>query len=174
MTPAPLANEQLGKPVVPVNQPVEAELPPPLPQLQAGELPAVLVPPITQEMMADPVIDAVVTNFPRLGELGLDYYEAQDMSTVLYNPELVSLEQLKEADTNGTLPQIAQPLGAVSGQPPAATAPAAQNAPLATEQLPAAPAEAGLQKARVQNMAPRQVSPIQPKPVTGQLAKRPI
>lgn len=174
---SPLANESLEQPkepAIPVNKPEEATLPPPLPQLQAGEVPAVLVPPITQQMMSDPMIDAVVSNFPKLGELGLEYYEAQDLSTVLYNPDLVTAEQLKEADKNGTLAQIAQPLGAVSGEGASVASPAAQSAPLATEQLPAGPSEGQLQKARVQNLTPKQVSPVQPKPVTGQLAKRPI
>lgn len=164
------------EPVVPVNEPVAAELPPPLPQLQAGELPAVLVPPITQELMAsDPTIDAIVNNFPKLGELGIEYYEAGDLSTVLYNPASVTLEQLQEADQNGTLNQIAMPLGAAEGEQQSTPTPGPQNAPLAAEQAPAAPAsEQRLQTARVQNMAPRPVSPIQPRPVTGQLAKRPI
>lgn len=177
MTPAaPLATETLSEPVAAVNKPEEATLPPPLPQLESGEVPAVLVPPVTQELMADPVIDAVVNNFPRLGELGLAYYEASDMSTVLYNPDKITEQELQEADKNGTLAQIATPLDAFSGRQGSPATPGTQNAPLATEQLaggtPAA--EPSLQKARVQNIAPRPVSPIQPKPVTGQLAKRPI
>ncbi len=41
MTPdAPLASETLSEPVVPVNEPEAATLPPPLPQLESGELPA--------------------------------------------------------------------------------------------------------------------------------------
>lgn len=164
------------EPVVPVNEPVAAELPPPLPDLQSGKLPAVLVPPITQELMAsDPTIDAIVNNFPKLGELGIEYYEAQDMSTVLYRPDLVSEKDLQEADQNGTLSQIAVPLGAAEGPQGSSPTPGGQMAPLAAEQAPAAPAdEARLQTARVQNMAPRPISPIQPRPVTGQLAKRPI
>lgn len=163
------------EPVVPVNEPVAAELPPPLPQLQAGELPAVLVPPITQEMLAaDPVIDVIVNNFPKLGELGIEYFEASDLSTVLYNPAAVTLEQLQEADQNGTLNQIAVPLGAAEGPQGSAPTPGGEMAPLAAEQAPAPAGEARLQTARVQNMAPRPVSPIQPRPVTGQLAKRPI
>ncbi len=170
-TPQPLAPE----PVVPVNEPEVATLPPPLPQLQSGEMPAVLVPPITQELMADPVIDALVTNFPKLSDLGLEYYEASDLSSVIYNPGSVTLEQLQEADQNGTLGQIAQPLQSLEGSAGPGPAPEGQMAPLAAEQVAAPPpGEARLQSARVQNMAPRQISPIQPKPITNALGKRAI
>jgi len=171
-TPQPLDAE----PVVPVNEPEAAALPPPIPQLQAGDIPAVLVPPVTQELMADPVIDALVTNFPKLGELGLEYYEASDLSSVIYNPGSVTLEQLQEADQNGTLGQIAQPLQALEAGQGSGATPGGMQAPLAAESLPApAPAgEARLQTARVQNMAPRQISPIQPKPITNALGKRAI
>lgn len=169
--PQPLAPE----PVVPVNEPEAAALPPPIPQLQSGDIPAVLVPPVTQELMADPVIDALVTNFPKLGELGLEYYEASDLSSVIYNPSQVTAEQLAEADQNGTLGQIAQPLQALEAAQGSGAAPADMQAPLATEQLAAPPpGEARLQSARVQNMAPRQISPIQPKPITNALGKRAI
>lgn len=172
LTAQPLAPE----PVVPVNEPEAATLPPPIPQLQAGEIPAVLVPPVTQELMSDPVIDALVTNFPKLGELGLEYYEASDLSSVIYNPSQVTAEQLAEADQNGTLGQIAQPLQSLEGSAGPGAAPDGMQAPLAAESLPVPPpaGEARLQSARVQNMAPRQISPIQPRPVTTGLAKRAI
>ena len=166
---APLASPE---PTVALNEPEVATLPPPLPQIQSGETPAVLVPPITKEMLADPLIDSVVNHFDQLSELGIGYYEAADQSTVLFNPEKITEEALQEADQNGTLAQIAPPLGS----PAPEDQPAPQSAPLATEQLPAAaPAgEAKLETARIQNVAPRQVSPIQPRPVTGQLARRPL
>jgi hypothetical protein len=172
-TPQPLTPE----PVVPVNQPEAAVLPPPLPQLQAGEIPAILVPPITQEMVAaDPAIDAIVSAFPKLGDLGLEYYEATDLSSVIYNPSKVTEADLKEAEQNGTLASIAQPLQALEAAQGSGAAPGDQMAPLAAEQLPAPPpaGEARLQSARVQNMAPKQISPIQPRPVTTGLAKRAI
>lgn len=166
---APLAEPE---PTVALNEPEVATLPPPLPDIQSGKTPAVLVPPITKEMLADPLIDSVVNHFDQLSELGIGYYEAADQSTVLFNPEKVTEEQLKEAEQNGTLAQLAPPLGS----PAPADQPAAQSAPLAAEQLQAqAPAgEAKLETARIQNVAPRQVSPIQPRPVTGQLARRPL
>jgi hypothetical protein len=164
------------EPVVPVNEPEAAALPPPLPQLQAGEIPAILVPPITQEMVAaNPTIDAIVSTFPKLGDLGLEYYEAADLSSVIYNPSKVTEADLKEAEQNGTLASIAQPLQALEAAQ-GSGAPGDQMAPLAAEQLPAPPpaGEARLQSARVQNMAPKQISPIQPRPVTTGLAKRAI
>lgn len=174
MTPV-LANETISPveaPVVPVNEPVAAELPPPLPQLESGEISAVLVPPITQELMADPAIDNLVSSFPKIMEMGLGVYETADLSTVIYNSDLVSEEQLREAEQNGTLAQIAQPLGSISGQGGASPLPGADMAPLAAEQAPSPAGEPRLQSARVQNMAPRQISPIQPRPVTTALGKR--
>lgn len=171
--PQPLTPE----PVVPVNEPVAAELPPPLPQLQSGELPAILIPPVTQEMVAqDSVVGALVSNFPKLGDLGIGYYEAADLSSVLYNPSLVTVEELQEADQNGTLASIAQPLSALEAAQGSGAAPGGMPAPLAAEQLAVPPpaGEAKLQNARVQNIAPRQVSPIQPKPVTATLGKRAV
>lgn len=154
------------EPAAAVNTPVEADLPPPLPQLAAGELPAVLVPPITPETEGDPTVQAVISNFGELGKLGIEYYEAADQSTVLYNPKVITEDQLKEAEANGTLAQIAPPIGG-SMEPQAQGAPLAQTAPAGA---PAAPPR--LTNARIQNFNPRPVSPIQPNPITQQLDKR--
>lgn len=156
------------EPAVATNTPVEADLPPPLPQLAAGELPAVLVPPITPETEGDPLLQNVISHFGELGKLGIEYYEAGDQSTVLYNPEMVTEDQLKEAEANGTLAQIAPPLG---------QALAPQSAPLQAAVVPpaGAPQTSGrLRNAQIQNFNPRPVSPIQPNPVTQQLDKRAI
>ena len=112
-TNAPLSNATIGPmqaaPVAP-NVPVAAELPPPFPQLQAGEIPAVLIPPITEDLMNDPTITSVITIFGQLPDLGLETYEAQDLSTIIYNPQVVDEATLQEAESNGNLAQVAMPL----------------------------------------------------------------
>jgi hypothetical protein len=175
---SPLANASMSDtpPVAPTNTPVEASLPAPLPDVVAGNIPAVLVPPVNEATMTEPVVDAIVKNFDRLPEMGLETYELPDMSTVVFNPQLVTEDQIKEAQANGTLPQLAMP--AVGGAEPAeAPAPAAaQQAPLAQATLTGPPPvnQSRLTTARVQNFAPRQVSPVEPKPVLNALGKRAI
>lgn len=169
--PSPLSNESLTAPTPPAapNVPVAAELPPPLPQLAEGLIPAVLIPPITEEALQIPEVESIIANFEQIYQLGLETYEAGDMSTVVFNPSLVSAEQLTEAEGNGTLAQLAMPLlgdGALAGEM-AAPAPAP---------APAQPlAGAGLSPtSRANNMQPPQVSPIQPDPITSQLARRAV
>lgn len=169
MTPSPLSNESLtAAPPAAPNTPVAAELPPPLPQLAEGAIPAILIPPITDEVLQIPEVESIIANFEQIYQLGLETYEAGDMSTVIYNPDLMTEEQLTEAEGNGTLAQLAQPLlgdAALAGEAMAAPAPA-----------PAQPlAGAGISPAaRANNMQPPQVSPIQPNPITSQLARRAI
>jgi hypothetical protein len=156
------------EPIVPVNEPTTATLPPPLPQIASGELPAVQVPPITDENSSDPLISAVIANFGELGSMGIEYYEASDQSTVLYNPELITESDLQEADKMGTIGQIAQPIG---GQPQGGAAPN-QPSPLAQAGPPPTQTPAPLQNARINNFNPKQISPVQPNPVMGQLDRR--
>jgi hypothetical protein len=176
----PLANAALEpQPVAPTNTPVEAELPAPLPDVISGATPAVLIPPVNQQTLTEPVVNAVIKNYGRLPELGLEAYELPDLSTVVFNPSLISEDQIKEAEANGTLAQIAIP--AVGPGPEAAdtaSAPPApvQQAPLAQATLTGPPPvnQSRLTTARVQNFAPRQVSPVEPKPVLNALGKRAI
>jgi len=173
MTP-PLADAVL---VAPVNAPEAAELPSPFPQLQSGEVSAVLVPPIDDTTSGLPEVNAVVDNFDKLPELGIEVYEAQDKSSVLYNPTKVTEQELVKADEAGTLAQLAQPL--IGGEAPAGaeTAAALQTAPLAAASIPAgAPQldESRLTTARVRNFSPKQVSPIQPKPLANAVGTRAI
>ena len=167
-------NPMQAAPVAP-NVPVAAELPPPLPQLQAGEIPAVLVPPITEPLMQDPTIKSLLTIFGQLPDLGLETYEAQDMSTIIFNPQVVDEATLQEAEGNCTLAQVAMPLLGEAPEPEA-QAPGAVPAPgpLAGAQL-SAPSNVNrsrLTSARVQNITPKQVSPVQPNPLSEQLARR--
>jgi hypothetical protein len=177
MTP-PLANASLsgGEPVAPTNTPVEASLPAPLPDVVAGNIPAVLIPPVTEATLAEPVVDAIIKNFDRLPQMGLEAYELPDMSTVVFNPRFVTEDQIKEAQANGTIAQLAVP-AAGSPEPAEAPAPAAaKQAPLAQATLTGPPPvnQSRLTTARVQNFAPRQVSPVEPKPVLNALGKRAI
>lgn len=179
---APLADASIGPmqaaPVAP-NVPVAAELPPPFPQLQAGEIPAVLIPPITEPLMQDPTISSVLTVYGQLPDLGLETYEAQDLSTVIFNPQVVDEATLQEAEANGNLAAVAVPLlggeeAAPEAQAPAAAAPGM--APLAGMQIqPTAPSNVNksrLTSARTQNINPKQVSPVQPNPLSAQLSRR--
>lgn len=169
MNPLENASLDVASPM-PLNEPEAAELPPPFPGLIAGEVPAVLIPPISQELFDDPTIQTVVEKFEELPSMGLDYFEAQDRSTVIYNPSIIQEDALIEADKNGTLAQIAVPLigGAEEVNPladamtPPAMAPKPQNS------------GGSLQTARLRNINPPQVSPIQPNPIEQQLARRPI
>jgi hypothetical protein len=150
------------------NTPVSNTLPPPIPELVDGSVPAVLVPPVTEELLQAPAVDALLTNFDKLFELGLDVYEAQDLSTVVYNPTSVSEQQLQEAEANGTLAELAMPLmGDEGGLESAATAAPPAGGPLAGASV-VSPA------ARAANMQPPQVSPIQPNPISQQLARRAV
>lgn len=179
---APLADASIGPmqaaPVAP-NAPVAAELPPPLPQLQAGEVPAVLVPPITEDLMNDPTITSVISVFGQLPDLGLETYEAQDLSTVIYNPQVIDEPTLQEAEANGNLAQVAMPL---MGGEEMAAAPQMQAAgPLANAQVmapqPSAPSNVNksrLTTARTRNITPKQVSPVQPNPLSSQLGMRAV
>lgn len=172
----PLANAALEpQPVAPTNTPVEAELPAPLPDVISGTTPAVLIPPVNQQTLTDPVVNAVVKNYGRLPELGLEAYELPDLSTVVFNPSFISQDQIAEAEANGTLGQLVSPAAEGPAPEPAAPAPV-QQAPLAQATLTGPPPvnQSRLTTARVQNFAPRQVSPVEPKPVINALGRRAI
>lgn len=176
-TTPPLSDVTLGPTqAAPVasNVPVAAELPPPFPQLQAGEVPAVLIPPITENLMNDPTVTSVISIFGQLPDLGLETYEAQDLSTVIYNPQIIDEATLQEAESNGNLAQVAMPL---TGGEEMAAAPQMQAAgPLAGAQV-SAPSNVNtsrLTTARTRNITPKQVSPVQPNPLSSQLGMRAV
>ena len=90
-------------------------------------------------------------------------------------------DQIAEALANGTLDQLVVPAQQAAAPEAAPEAPqietqAAQRAPLAQATLTGPPPvnESRLTTARIQNFAPRQVSPIQPKPVINTIGKRAI
>ncbi len=181
-TNTPLSNATIGPmqttPVA-TNVPVAADLPPPFPQIQTGEVPAVLVPPITENLMNDPMITSVISIFGQLPDLGLETYEANDFSTVIYNPQVIDEPTLQDAESNGNLAQVAIPL--IGGEE-MATAPQMQAAgPLANAQVAAPQASAPsnvnksrLTTARTRNITPKQISPVQPNPISSQLGMRAV
>jgi len=166
---APLAPK--AEPAAETNVPEAAELPPPIPQVQSGDVPAVLVPPITRDMLNDPRVSSLIELFPKFGELGIDTYETKDLSTVLYNPKKVTEQELKKAEEEGTLGNLATPLQALDERGVPQDPQAGIQAPLAGEPPPA-PSSDPLDVARIRNLTGPQVSPVQPKPVTNTLSKR--
>lgn len=174
---APLDNATLTQPVAPTNTPVAAELPAPLPDVISGTVPALLIPPVNQATMNEPIVEAVVQNFARLPELGLEVFELPDLSTIVYNPEVLTEDAIAQAQANGTLDQLVVPAVAQAAENTTqAQAAAPQTAPLAQATLTGPPPvnESRLTTARIQNFAPRQVSPIEPKPVINAVSKRAI
>lgn len=179
---APLDSATMDtQPVAPTNTPVEAEFPAPLPDVISGTVPAIVVPPVNQTTLQDPVVGAVVQNFGRFPELGLSTYELPDLSTVVYNAGVLTEDQIAEALANGTLDQLVVPVQQEAApettpETPQIEAQATQQAPLAQATLTGPPPvnESRLTTARIQNFAPRQISPIQPKPVINTIGKRAI
>jgi hypothetical protein len=141
----------------------------------------------------DPAQEFVIENFNALPELNLGAFEAQDLSTVIFNASLLTQEQLAEADANGALAQLLEastPMQA--GGPAAEGAPAqiaadaaAQRPQMQVQTAPAAPAmpapkvPAGTQnmlaRTRVRNMGAGPKAPgLTPNPLAGAVADRPV
>jgi hypothetical protein len=99
------------------------------------------------------------------------------MSTIVYNPDVLTEDAILEAQANGTIEQLVTPAVAQAAENAApAQAAAPQTAPLAQATLTGPPPvnESRLTTARIQNFAPRQVSPVEPKPVINAVSKRAI
>jgi hypothetical protein len=136
------------------------------------------VPPITEDLMNDPTITSVISIFGQLPDLGLETYEAQNLSTVIYNPQVIDEPTLQEAEANGNLAQVAIPL--MGGEEMAAAPQMPAAGPLANAQVAAAPQTSApsnvnksrLTTARIRNITPKQVSPVQPNPLSAQLGMR--
>lgn len=166
--------------------PAPPVLPSPLADVAAGSIPAVLVPAVPAHGQPDPVQTFVGDNFDLILKSGIDYHETKDKAVVLFNPKSISPEKIAEADAAGTLSKLAQPVKEFAAA--AAPAPAADETPApmaAPGALAAAPAPApvvatggktppGVNAARRQVLAPKQVSPIQPNPVVNQLGRRAV
>ena len=170
-------------------------IPPPLDIVASGQQPAALLPPVQPNAPLDPVQQFVVENFNSLPELNLGAFEAQDLSTVVFNASLLTQEQLAQADREGTLAALLQastPMGASPPPAPAAQGAAAIAADAAAArpqmqvqtapEVPAMPAPkvpAGTQnmlaRTRVRNMGAGPKAPgLTPNPLAGAVAGRPV
>lgn len=159
-----------------------ADLPSPFADVLAGSIPAVVIPPIPAHGKPNDVQTWASNHFGDLLQAGLDYHETKDQAVVLFNPKVIPLAKVEAAEKNGTLNKLAVPAKSIAAPAApavaAAPAPAAPSVPLASAPMPA-PAGGGqtppgIDNARRQMLAPRQVSPIQPNPVVGRLAQRAV
>ena len=178
-----------------MSQPGQELAPPAVPQpldlVAAGQKPAALLPPVQPNAPLDPAQEFVIENFNALPQLGLGAYEAQDLSTVIFNAAMLDEATLADADANGALAELLQaadPANAVV--PDTAPAQIAVDAAAARPQMqvqtaPAAPAmpapkvPAGTQnmlaRARVRNTGSGPQPPgLVPQPLAGAVAKRPV
>jgi len=172
-------NELAGASVAPQNAPAEAapSIPSPFVDIVEGKVPGVTLPPINDGQMS-PAQEFVVSNFNALMDAGLDYYEFEDTAeSVIFNPQKISEQQLKEAREAGTLGELLPlasdlaPLGqpADAGAAPQGPAPSASPAPLAG--MTVAPNKS-METARLRNVAPAPKNA--PNPVPNQLGRRAI
>jgi hypothetical protein len=165
-------------PVAPAAASPEA-LPTPFDAIVAGKLPGLQVPPIQKETGLDPIQDFVVSNLHNLQAAGLEYTDLPNDTTVVYNPELVSTEDIAAAFEAGTLDQLvpssaqfqefaakqeaaAAPQG-LAGVPPPSAGPSAG---------PAGSTPPGVMSARLKTLEPP--SPIKPNPIPDRLARRTV
>ena len=150
LAPAP---DQALEQTAPVAEPVA--LPSPLDAVAAGKVPAVTMSAFNEK---DPVHEFVVANFAGLPALGLDLIELEgsDNLSAIFNPTLVTAEQIEAAYKDGTLDKLAPSADALaaSAEPAAEEVPAevAPAAALAGEVAPAPAVPQGLEDARIRNM----------------------
>lgn len=180
--PTPLAPEAAPAPAPQAPAAPAVELPEPIASVARRELPGVIVPPLRPGTQPDPLQLFVVSNLDVIMEAApIQYYDTAAQETVLYNSELLTEEQLQQAEQDGTLQKLVQPAAAASQNAPAGSA-EGTSLPAPSPAVPAqkAPAPgAGVQdilaNARVKNVTggPK-VSPIQPNPVGQQLARRTV
>lgn len=165
-------------------QPAEAEpLQTPFDAIANGKLPGLQVPPYTKEAGAlDPIQDYVVSNLHLLQANGIEFTDLPDNTTVLYNPELVSTEEIAAAFKAGTLDKLVPTSASfqefAAGQAAGAPAPGGlADVPLPTAAPNFAPAAAagstpaGVNRARLANVVPPGPG-VKPNPIPNQLARR--
>ncbi len=194
--PQAAAPQPQGQELAPDQQAQAPQLPAPLDAVAAGQTPAAVLPPVQPNQPPDDVQEFVISNFDNLATLGLAAFEAPDMSTVIFNPQMVDQKQLEAAAKAGTLDQLLNPPKqgqelAPRGAPAQGAAvpdnTAAQVAQQHAEQRPQAPVPTApqiapkvpastqnmLAKARVRNMgAGAKPAGLTPNPVGNQLSKR--
>ena len=185
----PQAPQPQGQELASSQQAQAPQLPAPLDAVAAGQTPAAVLPPVQPNQPPDDAQQFVISNFDQLKTMGLAAFEAPDMSTVIFNPQMVDQKQIEAAAQNGTLEQLLAP-PPQQGQelaPQAADNSAAQVAQQHAEQRPQAPVPTApqiapkvpastqnmLAKARVRNMgAGAKPAGLTPNPVGNQLSKR--
>lgn len=186
-TVAPQAGELSAEGQAPVAAPQAPapSIPSPFAEVSKGLLPAVSLAPVL-DGTPDPAQEFIISNFPNLSDLGLEYLEFPDASSAVYNPSSISEKDLQTAFESGTLAEVAPPANAPLAAPEAA--PAAPDALAAPAAPPAAspgalagataqpaagsPVDQSLQAARLKNLAP--APRAAPNPVPGQLARRAV
>lgn len=180
---APAAGTELAQP----------ELPAPIAAVQAGQMPAVPVPPMGPDEEPDELQSFVIANAPTLPQMGLGVYEAQDLTTVLFNPSLIDEASLTEADNNGVLGELFAQQEAAPESPIApddsaaqvADVRAAQRPEMPVQTAPAAPAmpapkvpagtQNALAQARVRTLGANAKRPgLAPSPLTKSISNRPV
>lgn len=192
---APVAPQTAGQELAPDQQAQAPQLPQPLDAVAAGQQPATVLPPVQPNQPPDDVQEFVISNFDKLQTLGLEAFEAPDMSTIVFNPQLVGKADIENAVKTGTLDQLLSPAPQqgqeLAGAAPQAAPKAAPAGPDTTAidvaqqhsgqrastnvEAPKAPASTQnmLAKARVRNMgAGAKPAGLVPNPVGNQLSKR--
>jgi hypothetical protein len=180
-----MANELANAQVTPPQTP---ELPSPLAEVAQGVQPAAVLPPVAPNAAMDPAQEFVVSNFEVLPKIGLDIFEAPDLTTVVFNSKLLDRPTVEAAAKAGTLQELLAPrpqpgqalAGATVAQSRAAERPQmeVQSAPAAPA-LPAPKVPASTQnllaKARVRNLGAGPKPPgITPDPISSRVSKRPV
>ena len=199
-TSAPSAPATPDAPAAPagVSTAPPAALPIPFNAIAAGQLPGLQIPPIHKgDNVPDALQHFVVQNLHVLMQSGIDYHDLPNHTTVLFNPSVVTKQQIEEAYKKGDLDKVVPtaaafeehvkklasaaqpapagpaPAGLSDVEPPAGVAPAGP-----AGQTPAAPAKRdiappGVSHARLANIAPPGPG-IKPNPVPDRLSKRPV
>ncbi len=185
---APVAPAAPEAPVA-VPEAAPAALPTPFDAISAGKLPGLQVPPIHKnDGVPDALQTFVVHNLHNLMQAGLDYHDLPNHTTVIFNPDVVTKEQIEKAHADGNLdklvptakafsafmakqaaaPEAASPLGGVPSPVPTPAAPPANNMPAEVAAPPP-----GVSKARLANLQPPGPG-IKPDPVPNRLARRAV
>lgn len=100
-------------------------IPDPLAAVTRGEPPAVRVPD-PQTASEDPIANYIETHLGDLVQAGLDVYEAMTVpELVVYNPSVISYDDLQAADEQGTLAELVPELNQLASLGPEMPAPAA-------------------------------------------------
>lgn len=102
-----------AQPSAPATEQTDLSTLPPVQAVLAGQPPAVYVPAVELSQQS-PVVQTLAANMEGLAELGLSIYRATD-KVVLFNPELVGEDQLRQADESGQLESLASPLESLMG-----------------------------------------------------------